>query len=263
MTQWKGKRAIVKKYQISPEELLRILNKGEVAYSDVDGVLMVDEESFVAYIDSLRQAVRQNNAVNRLKQVLRSGKKLELDKAESVIAHRLEDRVDSIYALATRALSMLLEPKERKIFLAFINGDTIWSVARQTGLRNKQVCHIFENSIKKLGQAVPYVIQRLTSRCQEMEEANRDMVQKLAECNNWFSHVDLQVQEMEVKIAHAQRQNEFFKSYLDYLQAMFDAERKINAEMEKMLYTRHSSFAMDYLSAIKSYFSRLFHLARN
>lgn len=263
MTRWKGKKAIVEKYQISPEELLHILNKGEVTYSNVDGVLMVDEESFVAYIDSLRQAAKQNNAVNRLKQALRSGKKPGLDKAECVIAHRLEGRVESIYTLATRALSMLLEPKERKIFLAFINGDSVWSVARQTGLKNKQVYYTFENSIKKLGQAVPYVIQRLTSRCQEMEEANRDMVQKLAECNNWFSHVDLQVQEMEVKIAHAQRQNEFFKSYLDYLQAMFDAERKINAEMEKMLYTRHSSFAMDYLSAIKSYFSRLFHLARN
>lgn len=263
MTQWKGKKAIIKKYQISPEELFRILKKGEVAYSDVDGVLMVDEESFVAYIDSLRQAAKQNNAVNRLKQTLRAGKKPELDKAESVIAHRLEGRVDSIYALSSRALSMLLEPKERKIFLAFINGESIWSVARQTGLRNKQVYHIFENSIKKLSQAAPYVIQRLTTRCQEAEQANRDLVQKLAECNNWFAHVDLQVQEMEVKIAHAQRQNEFFKSYLDYLQAMFDAERKINAEMEKMLYTRHSSCAMDYLSAIKSYFSRLFHLARN
>lgn len=261
MTQWKGKRAIVKKYQISPKELLRILNKGEVTYSDVDGVLMVDEESFVAYIDSLRQAAKQNNAVNRLKQALRSGKKPELDKAESVIAHRLESRVDSIYALATHALSMLLEPKERKIFLAFVNGDSIWSVASQTRLKNMQVYYTFENSIKKLSQAAPYVIQRLTTRCLEVEEANRDLVQKLAECNNWFAHVDLQMQEMEVKIAHAQRQNEFFKSYLDHLQTMFDAERRTNAEMQKMLDAHHSSIAMDYLSVMKSYFSRLFRIA--
>lgn len=90
MTQWIGKRAIVKKYQISNKELLHILKKREVAYTNIDGVWLVDEDSFAAYVNALRQAEKQNNAIHRLKQALRSGKKLKLSRAETILARRLE-----------------------------------------------------------------------------------------------------------------------------------------------------------------------------
>lgn len=50
MTNWKGIRTLMRKYGISQKEMLRILETHEVVYSDAAGVILVDEDSLMAYI---------------------------------------------------------------------------------------------------------------------------------------------------------------------------------------------------------------------
>lgn len=259
MTQWTGQKAIVKKYQISPEELLHILDKGEVAYSDVNGVLMVDEESFVAYINALRQVERQNNAVHRLKRTLRAGKKMKLDKADRTLARRLEGRVTSIYSVVTHTLSMLLEPQERKIFLAVADGESIGSVAWKMGMKSKEAFQLFNDSVEKLDTHAPYIIRRVVERSREVEEVNRGLVQKLAGCDKRISHLEDEKQQLVERMGYAQRLNDILKIHIDCMQSMFDTERKVNAELEKMLEAHYHSADTEHFSFIKSCLHRLFH----
>lgn len=263
MIQWTGKKAMVKKYQISNKELLHILDKGEVAYTYVDGVCLVDEESFVRYLNTLRVAEKQDNAVHRLRQALRSGKKPELDKYESVIARRLESRVVAVYHIISNSLGVLLEPLEQEIFHAFLRGDSIGSVARQTGLKCEEVFYIFESSLLALDKYASGLLVPLVRRAEEAEKVNLELLQKLTECDNWFSHVRSQLEEMDEKIAGTQRHNDSLKSHLDYLQSLLDSEKRINAELERIIADRPHHIPTNYLSSIKSYLCRLFHFVRD
>lgn len=263
MAQWTGKEAIMKKYQISNKELLHILSKREVAYTNIDGILLVDEEKFVGYINALRQAEKQNNAVHRLKQALRYGKKLKLDKTETAIARRLESRVTSIYHVATNTLSMLLEPQERKIFLAFIKGNSIWSVARQTGMKDEEVFHTFEKTIKMLDKQTPYIIQGLVERAQDAEEINRNLAQKLAEYGKWFSHVETEFKKIEIQIAQTRQENDYLKGHTDYLQFMLDSEKRISAGLEEILEEHWKHTKTNYISSILAYVAGFFHSVKS
>lgn len=263
MAQWQGKRAIMKKYQISLKELLHIINKGKITYSDVDGVLMIDEVSFVAYIVSLRQVEKQNNAVYQLQRVLRSGKKLELDETEAALARRLEGRVVSIYTRVSRALGRLLECQEREIFLAFLKGESIVSVARQMGMQPEAVFRIFEESLKKLDSQTDSIIGSLVVRSQKAEEENQCLLQRLAEKDKCLAQADYEMQKKEVQLASLRRENNFCKSSYEYLQVRFDTERKINSVLEEMLDTYNRYIGTDYFSSVVSYLSRLFHRTKS
>lgn len=263
MIQWTGKKAMVKKYQISNKELLHILDKGEVAYTYVDGVCLVDEESFVRYLNTLRVAEKQDNAVHRLRQALRSGKKLELDKYESVIARRLESRVVAVYHIISNSLGVLLEPLEQEIFHAFLRGDSIGSVARQTGLKCEEVFSIFERSLLALDKYASGLLIPLVRRAEEAEKVNLELLQKLTQCDNWFSHVRSQLEEMDEKIAGTWQENDSLKSHLNYLQSLLDSEKRINAELERIIADRPHHIPTNYLSSIKSYLCRLFHSVRD
>jgi len=75
MTNWKGIRTLVRKYGISQKEMLCILETHEVVYSDAAGVILVDEDSLMAYIDALKQLTQKDSLVNVLQKALRSKKK--------------------------------------------------------------------------------------------------------------------------------------------------------------------------------------------
>ena len=75
MTNWKGIRTLMRKYGISQKEMLRILETHEVVYSDAAGVILVDEDSLMAYIDALKQLTQKDSLVNVLQKALRSKKK--------------------------------------------------------------------------------------------------------------------------------------------------------------------------------------------
>lgn len=259
MTQWIGKRAIVKKYQISNKELLHILKKREVAYTNIDGVWLVDEDSFAAYVNALRQAEKQNNAIHRLKQALRSGKKLKLSRAETILARRLEGRISSIYRIATDTLSLLLEPRERKIFLAFTKGDNIASVARQMKMKDKEVFLTLENIIKELSLQPHYIIEGLVKRKKEAEEINRSLSRKLVEYADRVSNAECETKKIKAEMTHILREREGYKIYLDYMEDMFKAEKRINAGLEEILAEHWQHDKTDYISSILSYLSSLFH----
>jgi len=263
MVQWTGKRAIIKKYQISPKELLHIINKGEVTYSDIDGVLLIDEESFAAYIDALKKVQQKDSVVNRLKRVLHSRKDLELDKKESLMAQRLEGRIFSIYAVTIHALSMLLESQERNIFLAFANGDTLQSIAIQMHMRKETVFYVFENSIAKLDKQAPYIIQKLARRCQVVEEVNQNLINELSECNRKILNSKYDIQRLNLKIGGLERRENNLKIEMRQLQSMFDKERKINVTMGELLETYDTDIITDFFSSIKKAIARLFHQAKS
>lgn len=255
MTQWTGKRAIVKKYQISPKELLHIISKGEVTYSNIDGVLLVDGESFAAYIDALKQVRQKDNIVNRLKRAIRCGGQLELDKAESFIAYRLEERINSIYSVATHALGALLEPQERRVFLAFADGDDICSIARQMGLQKEAVFYMFENSIEQLDKQAPHIIQQLAVRCQAVEAVNDSLVLDLSQCNCQLLECEGKIGMMQAKIDSLQRKEEYLNASLSHADAMYKQEREAYVLLEEL--NRESG--EDVFSFIKDLVVRFLH----
>ena len=59
--------------------MLHILETHEVVYSDAAGVILVDEDSLIAYIDALKQLTQKDSPVNVLQKALRSKKKLKTD----------------------------------------------------------------------------------------------------------------------------------------------------------------------------------------
>lgn len=263
MAQWTGKRAIIKKYQISRKELLHIIRKGEVAYSDVDGVLLVDEESFAAYIEALKQMRQKNNVVNRLEQALHSRKSLSLDKTETSIALRLENRVSSIYAVTTHALSMLLDPREeRAIFLAFANGDSLQSIARQMRMKRGTVIRIFENSLARLDKQAPYIIQRLVGRCLAAEEANHDLANKITECKKVVLDGECEILKLKVRIDYLRRREEELESHLEEVRSMFKKEREVNAGLEELVAIYNKDDMAEFFSSVKTVVGRFFHFFR-
>lgn len=260
MAHWIGTRAIIKKYEISKKELLYIIRKGEVACSDIDGILLVDEDSFIAYIDALKQVRQKDSVVHRLRQALRSGKSLSLNKREATLALRLENCLPTIYAITTHALSMLLDRRKRAIFLAFANGDSLSSVARQMRLRKEVVFSIFEEVMHGLDKQAPYIIQRLSQRCQAVEEMNQELVDKITECKKIVFDKECEVGKLKVRIEYLQLEEEHLKSHLEQVEALFKGEREMNAALEEALTTYEKDAVLEFFAAVKAGVERFFHL---
>lgn len=259
MAHWVGTRAIIKKYEISKKELLYIIRRGEVTCSDIDGILLVDEDSFVAYIEALKQVRQRDSVVHRLKQALRSGKSLSLNKKEAAIALRMENCLPTIYAITTHALSMLLDRRERAIFLAFAHGDSLSSVARQMRLRKEVVFSIFEEVINGLDKQAPYIIQRLSQRCQAVEEMNQELADKIAECKKIAFDKECEVGKLKVRIEHFQLREEHLKSHLEQVETLFKGEREINAQLEEVLATYEKDAVLEFFAWVKTGIVRFFH----
>lgn len=253
MAHWIGTRAIIKKYEISKKELLYIIRRGEVTCSDIDGILLVDEDSFIAYIEALKQVRQRDSVVHRLKQALRSGKSLSLNKKEAAIALRLENCLPTIYAITTHALSMLLDRQERAIFLAFAHGDSLSSVARQMRLRQEVVYSIFEKVIHGLDKQAPYIIQRLSQRCQAVEEVNQDLADKIAECKKVAFDKECEVGKLKVQVEHLQLREEHLKSHLEQVETLFKGEREMNAALEEALATYERDAVLEFFSEVKAW----------
>lgn len=260
MAHWIGMRAIMKKYGISKKELLYIIRKGEVTCSDIDGIVLVDEDSFVAYIEALKEVRQRDSVVHRLKQALRSGKSLSLNKKEAALALRLENCLPTIYAITTHALSMLLDRQERAIFLAFAHGDSLSSVARQMRLGQEVVYSIFEKVIHGLDKQAPYIIQRLSQQCQAMEEMNQELADKITECERVAFDKECEVGKLRVWIEHFQQREEHLKSHLEQMEALFEGEREMNAALEEVLATYERDAVLEFFSRVKAGVMRLFHL---
>lgn len=263
MAHWVGTRAIIKKYEISKKELLYIIRRGEVTCSDIDGILLVDEDSFVAYIEALKQVRQRDSVVHRLKQALRYGKSVSLDKKEAAIALRLENRIPAIYAVTTHALSMLLDRQERAVFLAFANGDSLSSVARQMRMSRGAVYRIFERTIVGLDKQAPYVIQKLVGRCQAVEEANRELADKIGECNKVVLDRECEILKLKARIEYLRRREEELESHLEEVRSMFRGEREINAGLEELIAIYNKDIVTEFLSSAKAVLARLFPLSKS
>lgn len=96
MAQWKGIKTLMRDYGISKKDLFHILEKREVACSEVAGVTLVDKEGLAAYIDALKQMAKKTSLVNVLQKALRTRKGLELDETERAFARKLNSRLSAI-----------------------------------------------------------------------------------------------------------------------------------------------------------------------
>ena len=156
MTNWKGIRTLMRKYGISQKEMLRILETHEVVYSDAAGVILVDEDSLMAYIDALKQLTQRGSLVNVLQKALRSKKKQKTGSTTRGLTQKLSEQVIAINEIVSHALSMLLGENERKVFLAFANQTDIYTIARLMSVDERVVFVMLEVTITKLSQQSHY-----------------------------------------------------------------------------------------------------------
>lgn len=186
MAQWKGKKRILEKYGITSRELDYIIKEGEVTYADVNGVLMVDEKSFVAYIDTIQQIHRKDNIVNRLKRALHLGEELKLNKTEARIGREIEGCVDMVYTLVTTLLSDFLEEEEQEIFQSLAKGNRLSTVAKKVKMSKEIVFCIYIEIIANFHVSIPGLIKRVAARYKELEKENKELKNKLAELQETF-----------------------------------------------------------------------------
>lgn len=178
MAQWKGKELILEEYGITSQELHHIIKQGEITYADVDGVLMIDEESFVEYPEAVKQIHRKDNIVSRLKRAFHFGEELEMEDVDTRIGREAEKCVDMIYEVSTAALSSLLEGKERQIFLGLARGNRLSTVAQKVGLSKKMTFLIYFETID-LFSNIPEFIHKMEAHFIELEEENKKLKKKL------------------------------------------------------------------------------------
>ena len=149
MTNWKGIRTLMRKYGISQKEMLRILETHEVVYSDAAGVILVDEDSLMAYIDALKQLTQKDSLVNVLQKALRSKKKQKTGSTTRGLTQKLSEQVIAINEIVSHALSMLLGENER-------NQTDIYTIARLMSVDERVVFVMLEVTITKLSQQSHY-----------------------------------------------------------------------------------------------------------
>lgn len=181
MTQWKGKELILEEYGITSSQLNHIIKQGEITYADANGVLMIDEESFVEYLEAVKQIHKKDNIVNRLKRALHFGEELEMEGVDTRVGREAEKCIDMIYDVSTAALGTFLEGKERIIFLGLARGNRLSTVAEKAGLSKKMAFCIYLEIIGRFNSHLPDFIQKMEAHFIELEEENKELKKKLTE----------------------------------------------------------------------------------
>lgn len=179
MAKWKEKEFILGEYGITSKQLNHIIKQGEITYADANGVLMVDEESFVEYLEAIKQIHKEDNIVNRLKRAIHFGEEEKVKGADLQIGRGADKCIDQIYEASTAILSTLLKGKERQIFLGLARGNRLSTVARQAGLSKKTTILIYMETIGLFKTHIPDFIQKMEARFIELEEENKKLKKKL------------------------------------------------------------------------------------
>ncbi len=187
-TKWKGKEFILEEYEITSRQLNHIIKQGEITYADVNGVLMIDEESFVEYLEAVKQIHRKDNIVSRLKQALHFGEELEVDKVHAQIGRKAELSIDLIYSVSTKAFASFLKGKERQIFLGLVRGKPLSTVAKKVGLSKETTFCTYLEIISTFSSHFPGFIQATEARFRELGEENKELRKLLKsspDLSNW------------------------------------------------------------------------------
>ena len=225
MTNWKGIRTLLRKYGISQKEMLRILETHEVVYSDAAGVILVDEDSLMAYIDALKQLTQKDSLVNVLQKALRSKKKLKTGSTTRGLTQKLSEQVIAINEIVSHALSMLLGETERKIFLAFANQTDIYTIAQLMSMDERVVFVMLEVAITKLSQQSHYWIHKLATKYEDTCYCNQLL---MAQAENNGKIIDLLEQSIEL----CQKQLMLKEEHINYLQSAFEELKEIYKNLE-------------------------------
>ena len=179
MAKWKGKEFILEEYGITSKQLNHIIKQGEITYADTDGVLMIDEESFVEYLEAVKQIHKEDNIVNRLKRAIHFAEEEKVKNADLQIGREADKCIDMIYEVSTAALSTFLKGKERQIFLGLARGKRLSTVAHEAGLSKKTTFLIYIQTIGLFKTHIPDFIQKMEAHFIELEEENKKLKKKL------------------------------------------------------------------------------------
>lgn len=177
MSQWISAKGLANKYQIGEGEVEELVEKQLITSSRLERMLLIDEESFVSYLDHIKQIENKQAIIKRLNE---SDKLLEMELRaceETAASFGIEKQMLPLYPLVINALSMLVDKgKPRLIFYALAMGERLDVVAKRHKLEKDKVLLIYNEAVQKLSQDGESVIGQWMNRCVQLETLNAHYV---------------------------------------------------------------------------------------
>lgn len=154
MANWMTPKRIAAKYGLDEEEVLSWKELHEISFSDIGGLVLLDDESVQAYLDFRATYARQLQNRERLLQESDAILMQELQRYDNgAFLVRVQSECFEFYPVVTRALAQLIQNmQKRAIFCSIMKGTPVDEIAQTYHTSEKRVLQLYHDVVSDLRQ---------------------------------------------------------------------------------------------------------------